>query len=279
VYVHFDGPLAKLVASIDPEASDYMEKSGRIYVKLNRAPYGCVQSSKLWFELLSKVLTGYGMTPNAHDACVFNKVGEKGDQITVAFHVDDLLITSGDSAEIDGLIGHLKTSFEKISVNMTNVHSYLSMTISESSESIAVNMLGYVVKCLLEKTVRGANSPANDRLFEIWTAQPLEKVASESFHSDVAKLLYLAKRTRMDNLTAVSFLASRVSEPTGNDLDKLNRIFGYLFKTKNQEVVFKREVPVSMEAYVDASFGCHHDATSRTGVVLMMSECCSGWME
>jgi hypothetical protein len=36
------------------------------------------------------------MTPNAHDACVFNKVGEKDDQITVAFHVDDLLITSGD---------------------------------------------------------------------------------------------------------------------------------------------------------------------------------------
>jgi hypothetical protein len=152
------------------------------------------------------------------------------------------------------------------------------MTISESSESIAVNMLGYVEKCLLEKTVRGANSPANDRLFEIGTAQSLEKVASESFHSDVAKLLYLAKRTRMDILTAVSFLASRVSEPTGDDLDKLNRIFGYLFKTKNQEVVFKRDVLVSMEAYVDASFGCHHDATSRTGVVLMMSNAAvAGW--
>jgi len=271
VYMYFDGPLAKMVESVDPIAKKYMEANGRIYVKLKKALYGCVQSSKLWFELLSKVLVEFGMKANEHDACVFNKTSEKGVQITIAFHVDDLLVTCTDSSEIQQLVEHLKSNFEKISLNMTNVHSYLSMTIVESDENLTVSMLGYVDKCIEGKSVRGVNSPATDRLFEIGIAPPLDVAEKEGFHSQVAKLLYLAKRTRMDILTTVSFLASRVSTPTADDQEKLDRVLGYLLKTRNLKTVFARGEPVLLEAYVDASFGCHHDATSRTGIVLMMS--------
>ncbi len=48
----------------------------------------------------------------------------------------------------------------------------------------------------------------------------MAKDEKEYFHSMVAKLLYLAKRVRPDTLTAISFLATRVREPTEQDLAK-----------------------------------------------------------
>ncbi len=55
------------------------------------------------------------------------------------------------------------------------------------------------------------DTPAGNNLFYIEETCPkLSKEAREAFHSDTAKLLYLAKRTRVDILLPVSFLCTRV---------------------------------------------------------------------
>jgi hypothetical protein len=56
----------------------------------------------------------------------------------------------------------------------------------------------------------------------------LDEEKKKLFHSDVAKLLYLAKRTRSQILTAVSHLSGRVNKPTDVDQRKLDRVFAYL---------------------------------------------------
>ena len=53
-----------------------------------------------------------------------------------------------------------------------------------------------------------------------------------TFHTNVAKLLFLAKQVRPDILTAVSFLCTRVSQPDKDDERKLNRVIKYLRGTK-----------------------------------------------
>ena len=90
-------------------------------------------------------------------------------------------------------------------------------------------MQGYIEKCLQGKNIgRTAATPAKDGLFDIDPdAVPLEEQDRERFHTDVARLLYLAKRTRSDILTAISFLSSRVSMPTGEDEEKLTRVFSF----------------------------------------------------
>ena len=81
--------------SLDRSVSDYVTVNGCLIAKLRRAfLYRCVQSSKLWNEKLCNVLTNDGYISNPYDACVFNKTYDDGEQVTVAFHVDDLLITS-----------------------------------------------------------------------------------------------------------------------------------------------------------------------------------------
>ena len=65
-----------------------------------------------------------GYIPNDHDPCVFNKTID-GTQITVAFHVDDLLVTCTNSKYIDELIEHhLKAAFQRYQSNeVTVIHT------------------------------------------------------------------------------------------------------------------------------------------------------------
>ncbi len=77
-----------------------------------------------------------------------------------------------------------------------------------------IDMKNYIDKCLdgkdFPRTV--TNSSGNDNLFRV--ADEEDKVAllkdtdKTIFHTDVARLLYLAKRARMDILTVVIFLCS-----------------------------------------------------------------------
>jgi len=98
------------------------------------------------------------------------------------------------------------------------------------------------------------------------------------FHSDVAKLLYVAKRTRLEILTAVSFLCSRVSQPGTDDHAKLQRLFDYLANTKLAVLHLRAGGEVNLVAHIDASFATHADGTSRTGVVLVMANVgIAGW--
>jgi hypothetical protein len=67
-------------------------------------------------------------------------------------------------------------------------------------------MMGYIDKCL--KGRKHVKSPATDDLFNTpEKSDALGEGGMKMFHSDVAKLLYLAKRTKPYILTAVSHLS------------------------------------------------------------------------
>jgi hypothetical protein len=61
------------------------------------------------------------------------------------------------------------------------------------------------------------NSPAANTLFEVRDVELLDDEKKKEFHSTVAQLLYLSKRTRPNILTAVSFLTTRVQKPNIDD--------------------------------------------------------------
>jgi hypothetical protein len=138
-----------------------------------------------------------------------------GQQITVAFHVDDLLVTCRLDSAIDDLVRHLQCNFKEISVVRGNKHSYLAMNLEVDARGIHLDMMGYIDKCLEGRSTRKVvKSPATDDLFDTpEESEALCEAGKKMFHSDVAKLLYLAKRTKPDILTAVSHLSSRVDRP------------------------------------------------------------------
>ena len=101
------------------------------------------------------------------------------------------------------------------------------------------------------------------------------KTNGESFHSCVMTLHYLAKRTRPDILTAVSFCATRVLSPTEEDAKKLDRILGSLLRAQHQQLILKIGNKRQLRAYVDASFEVYTDGRLVTGIVLMLGDATS----
>jgi hypothetical protein len=109
-------------------------------------------------------------------------------------------------------------------------------------------------------------------MFRVLESNNLSGDYSEKFHSTVAKLLYIAKRARPDLLTAVSFLTTRVQHPTEADRKKLERVLGYLRRTKDRALVLEPSKDMQLVAYVDASYDVHEGSRSHTGVLLTLGK-------
>ena len=279
VYMRLDGKMVDILCELDSAYLPYVVKSDKgnyIVVNLDRALYGCVESAKLWYEDLKGTLEKAGFTMNPVDECVFNR-GKGDDQCTVAMHVDDLLITSKQVNTIDKLITELKGRYtEGVTVHEGDIISYLGMTFDWSKPGeVKVTQEGYIQDILRDCLVEGtAKTPAADNLYEIRDDVPLaSKEVSDWFHTQVAKMLYLAKRTKPECLTAVAFLTTRVTKCNLDDVVKLTRLLKYVRRTQQTGIVLKPgKLGVIARSYIDAAYGVHDDGKSVTGCVTIIGE-------
>ena len=259
-----------ILTKIDPSAVQYIDEKGEILVKLNKALYGCLQSAKAWFDHLKAVLIDIGFVQNSYDECVFNR-GVDQEQVTIAVYVDDLLVTSKKLNAVQSLIKELQSRFKEVKFTESTDIDYVSLELDFGDEEYAfVGMSKYVNECLMEWGGAGVSStPATSTLFDDIESEALDDEAREIFHSRVAKLLYLAKRVRPDILLVISHLASKVTKPSVNDLATLERVYRYLNDSRDLRLRVKKNVDVSFEVFIDASFGLHADGTSRSGIMLV----------
>jgi hypothetical protein len=152
----------------------------------------------------------------------------------------------------------------------------LGMTLDMSvPDEAKITMTGYVEDMLKARPAgKVARTPARDDLFAVDDdASMCSEEKRREFHREVARVLYLAKRSRPDCLTAVSFLATRVQRCTNDDLRKLDRLMGYIAATKERGLVLKpgsgyRNVSV----YIDAAYGVLSDGKSHTGSCVVLGD-------
>lgn len=218
--------------------------------KLKKALYGCIQSSRLWFKTMRDVLLEAGFAANDYDRCLFHK-GHPCSQVNVCLYVDDLLVSSSVDNGDDELVAFLRKRCKEVKVRDSPENGYLGMRIVQNDTGIEIDMIPYVDECVGPDVKALHSTPADGELFNISDWEPLLDKAKDDFHTAVAKLLYVAKRARPDVLTAVSFLSSRVTTSTAEDME--NRVLGNLKKTREMKMVFRKgnNVP-DIRAYVDA---------------------------
>jgi hypothetical protein len=112
-----------------------------------------------------------------------------------------------------------------------------------------------------------------DQLFNVRDIARVKDEEREMFHSMVAKLLYLSKRTKPECLTAVSFLATRVTKCTADDVGKLTRLVRYISHTKDRGIVLRPgQLGICVRVFVDAAFGVHKDFRSHTGSCIVIGD-------
>jgi hypothetical protein len=143
-----------------------------------------------------------------------------------------------------------------------------------NDRTAVVTMKSYLEEAIAESGMsinRTAATPARKNLFELdEKATPLPKSEAETFHSVVAKLLYVSIRARADLLLAVSFLCTRVSKSTTQDQGKLKRVLEYINGTMELEYTMGADDLGKLRTWVDASFAVHPDMKSHTGGVMSM---------
>jgi hypothetical protein len=268
VIMELEPMLVSILAKVAPEIKPFTDRSGKLLVKLDKAMYGTLDAAKIWCDKLTGALRDMGFEHNDVDPCVMNKMFD-GNQCTLVVYVDDLLITCKRGDVLTTVTEELKSRFGDVKFSQEEDISYLGMHIKVKDGAATVSMEAYVRGVLSEYPVTGVvTTPATADLFtQISGDKQLDRKQAKLFHTIVAKLLYVAKRSRVDILLAVAALCTRVKEPTETDWAKLQRVLKYLNGTADQVLVI-RPTDLELDGYIDASFGCHDDGKSHTGMVV-----------
>ena len=277
VIIRVPSTLAKYMANADENAHQNMDNNGNVFIKLKKALYGCVQSSKLWYDNLASKLASMGFSANKYEPCVFNKsdksTGYK--QCTVCVYVDDLMITCVNEVAIQSVIDELRAEYKEVTGQVGVKHSYLGMCFDFSDPmGVRITMPAFEDQLLSQADFQfeRVESPATESIFIIDDDSPfLGETDAAKFHSLVQSFLYLIQRSRPDMTLPVSFLTTRVQQPTAQDLVKLHRVMNYLYSTRGMGLRLYSD-PVqnlSITAYSDAAYGVHRkDGKSQSAGVM-----------
>ena len=288
-YIKLQGSMVHTLVAIDPSWKQYILYEGKkrvptIYGQAEKAIYGTVDASKLFFMNLSSFLTvDLGFKKNDYDQCVANKMMDEK-QCTIAWHVDDLKISHVDPDVVTMIIDKLSEQYGgmmPITITRGKLHKYLGMTIDyRTSGKVKFNMYQFIDDVLqtvpdIYKKGIGMATAAPENLYEIREDDDeglviLPSKEKEEYHTLTMKLMYLSKRARPDLQTSIAFHSTRVRRPDLDDQKKLARTIRHLEYTKHLPMILSWDNEGNIQWYVDISFAVHEDMKSRTGMLMKL---------
>ena len=275
VHMRLNKIMTDMLVEIDDVNREFVNKDGTMVVRLDKALYGCVEASNLWYNDLRGKLVSNGFLLNPYDKCVFNKVGASGHQVTVVVHVDDLFVTCFSHSDIEAFCKYLKTVYPETKETRGVIIDYIGMTFDFSTVGeVKVTMDNCVNDIISECGVTDVRTtPATAKLFDIRDAPRASEEDQKYFRTYVAKMLYVAKRAKPECLVAVAFLSTRVNVCDVDDMAKLYRLLGYVVGTRERGIVFKIGEQMTVNVFIDAAHGVHRSSgKSHTGCVVIIGE-------
>ena len=229
VVLKLNGIFVEIMCEVNPEYHGHIvyetSKKGKrakcLYMCVLRALYGCLESALLWYELYSSTLCKMGFKLNDYNRCVGNKVID-GEQCAIVFYVDD----------------------NKIS--------------HKNPQVVHIGMKGQISDVLDWGGKQKGHMPATPAKATLFVQeddeQALNENGADTFHSVVQKLMYICKRARPDIEPALSYLSTKVSSPTVNNQEKLDRLLDFIRGTANDRQTIGADSLEEMITWVDTSF-------------------------
>jgi hypothetical protein len=143
------------------------------------------------------------------------------------------------------------------------------MTFIYGKDGVTVDVRDYITTMLTDFPIdlgnKTAPTPATDNLFQVCDSPTLDKHGANVFYAFFAKGLFACKRARPDIHTTITFLCTRVKEPTKDDWEKLMRLIFYLNGSQEEGLFLAVDDQHVIKWYVDASFAVYNDFRSHTG--------------
>jgi hypothetical protein len=263
LYIVLPASVAK-VCNLDPKTTYRVKK----YI------YGLPDAGRAYYIAYRDHLIASGYVMTTSDPCLFVRlVPEQEIRTYVWIHVDDTIVASTHEKEIDHLRECLQQKFKITSHDFTK---HLGINI-ERLESGAVKLRQRkLLGALFDEyppSGRKANQPQRAKRMDTNNVNDQEKEPCEQreYLHLLGMLNYIA-HSRPDISTALSYAATKNSNPTKEDFNELLLVVDYLWQTKEKGLILhptqERNSPLKLICHVDASYLAHPDAKSHTGYCL-----------
>ena len=277
-----DKDSAEEVLAMRPDLKTGLRRDGTLLVRIVKALYGLEEAAKLFYKMLTKTIIAHGYTRTCADPCalskgkakiVINKYNREKD--IVAIHVDDLICkfeSVNQAVEFEEILeetyGEItKHKMEDGSINFTG------RTIRLNKDYDLEISMGKITKKILQghKGLGRRSCPASKDIFKISNEpKDMVKIDPVPFLSKIMTGMYLGKNMRYDIMLPLSFLCTRVREPTVEDDRKLNHILDYVKRTQEEVLLYKQYTNDNLTIYADAAYNCHQDGKGHSGIVIKL---------
>lgn len=142
--VRFPKDLAAEYVALYPKYVKFLQPDGTLLMLIEKALYGLVESSALWYKEIKAFLENLGYAVHPADMGMFQKKSEEN-TITICLWVDDFLGFSTNQQLIDELQKKVNERFGDSRFDNGEVLNYVGMTISQPKNGIVnVNQTEYV---------------------------------------------------------------------------------------------------------------------------------------
>jgi hypothetical protein len=273
IYIAIDPECAKVFVQLYPQFAKYIRQNGTLVCLVQKALYGLVQSSNLWYKHIRSTLESMGFSADdACDRCLFKKLNPDGTVAYILLYVDDLFIAASTDSMVSDIISQLTTAYKDLTTQQGKNLSYLGLSLkfADDNSFVDISQSGYVKEILKAYNItKTASSPSSRSLLATPTGDLAASIDSKEFKSQLMKIAYLSIRTRPDIRFVVGYLATKSSSPTLHDQRLLDHLYAYLNATQDYSMRISPS-DFSITAFVDASFAIHADGMGHTGIYIHM---------
>ncbi|KAK8928931.1 hypothetical protein KSP39_PZI017248 [Platanthera zijinensis] len=234
---------------------------------LRKSIYGLKQSPRASFEKFSKVVREVGFKQSSVDSSLFTRY-QSTRTVILLVYVDDILITSDDSAGIHHVKQHLNSTFQI--EDLGNICYFLGLEVARRPDGLVLSQRKYCIDLLQDAGLSSCTPAETPMEFNHMScAQGSENDSllpnPEYYCLLVGKLIYLTV-TRPDISFAVCVVNRFMHTPWVSHLQAVERILRYLKTSPGQGLVYKPSSSLSLIAYSDADYvGSLDDRRSTTG--------------
>ena len=267
----------EIYVTLPPEAG-----MGSQPFKLNKAIYGLKQSSRAWYNTISKQLTAMGFSPSKADPSMFIKLLPNGDRIVFIMHVDDVLVMGRDLAEVQSVIDQIGAVFPIKDLGEAGYFLGMEVTRDSQSGDIFLSQQRYT-QDLLERLQMDWAKPKLVPLSEgtrltAKDGDPLDADQHYKYREIVGSLMYLATQTRPDLSQSVGALARHFAAPTTAHMKAAYQVLKYVASTRKMGIRYRGRQKHELVGYCDADFAGNLDnRRSTTGYVFVMNGGAISW--
>ena len=241
--------------------------------RLKKSLYGLKQAGHIWNKLLDQTLKNLGFVSGHADCCMYTKTYDDGVVIMVV-HVDDLAGVATTTNLIERLEKELRERFKL--KNLGPLSHYNGIRITRSTDRYTMTQGAYTQKMLSQHRMDECNPKATPMEHsKLETAQD-EVVEQTRYRAIIGGLLFLAKRTRPDILTATSILSRFNHCPGPTHHAAARQVLAYVKGTSTFGLVFKApETPPAkfkIITKVDSDYANDLlDRASTTGYIIYLN--------